>query len=373
MFSTVAVCAEDFVKYCKDMDGDESIIDVKDLCEKFTANATASCVFGLQTDCLRRHEKILNITRNLASNLRFFKRKLRQLLLRLPLVNRTTADFLQQTIIDEMKVRQLKSTSRADVIQLLLHAKEGQLHHHDNESIDGADAKRLNYAESVDYDVNPKRPKLASWSDDDFVAQGLSFIGEGFGNTASVLTMLFYELAKDFDTQMELLDEIDDVNESLNGGEISYEILHAMKFLDCVISEALRLWPPTATTNRICSENCELETDDGRKIEFMKGDQIIIPIHAIHRDERFFEEPHSFDPHRFNEAKREGVVVGSYLPFGAGKRSCIASRFVLQEIKLVAFSLLTHFMLDMCHKTPAKIEFKDSSEKIYLRLKRRSK
>ncbi|KAG5673195.1 hypothetical protein PVAND_003262 [Polypedilum vanderplanki] len=378
LFDLMLENSESFVDYCKNLhnDDDELIIDVKDLSQKFTINSIASCVFGSPSDCLRKNEKIYRIATNLKSKLKFFKHQLYKIF-KISLIDSTLRSFLQQKVIDEIKLRQLKNISRADVIQLLLHAKEGQLHHQEINSYDKSDATQLNYAETIEFDVNPKRPKQTTWSDDDFIAQGLIFFTQGHENTTNFITMLIYELAKNFDVQMELMDEIDEVNESLNGRKISHEFLYKMKFLDCVVSEALRLWPPMSTTNRICNENCEIQIDEGHKIAFDKGDQLIIPIYAIHCDEKFFENPKVFNPHRFDDENRVKIHSNSFMPFGNGKRSCIASRYVLQEAKLLIFNLLSQFTLEMCSTTPSNIELNESfefdvKETIFIRLRARN-
>ena len=60
-----------------------------------------------------------------------------------------------------------------------------------------------------------------------------------------------------------------------------------------------------------------------------------IPIFAIHRDEKFYPDPEKFGPERFNDENKATLNPSVYLPFGAGPRNCIGSRFALLEGKVV--------------------------------------
>ena len=50
--------------------------------------------------------------------------------------------------------------------------------------------------------------------------------------------------------------------------------------------------------------NCEYTKDymiPGRDVVLEKGMTTVIPILAIHHDPKYYPEPESFDPERFNE------------------------------------------------------------------------
>lgn len=64
-----------------------------------------------------------------------------------------------------------------------------------------------------------------------------------------------------------------------------------------------------------------------------------MPIFAIHMDPEYYEDPTKFDPERFspeNRAKRHPL---SFVPFGAGPRSCIGKIFytVLVNIRIFPY------------------------------------
>jgi cytochrome P450 len=73
------------------------------------------------------------------------------------------------------------------------------------------------------------------------------------------------------------------------------------------------------------------------------GTDIVVPIGAIHRDERLWDKPLEFHPERFlGERPRERHRM-AYLPFGTGPRICIGSNFALQELVLVLATVLQRY------------------------------
>ena len=123
-------------------------------------------------------------------------------------------------------------------------------------------------------------------------------------------------------------------------GEISYEELAKLPLLDAVISETLRLHSPALRTARMASTDYKLG-DTG--ITLFKGQQVIIPIYAIHHAEEFYPEPFKFKPDRFMPENRHLIKPYTYLPFGGGPRNCIGMRFALLEAKLCLAHIVTKY------------------------------
>ncbi len=191
------------------------------------------------------------------------------------------------------------------------------------------------------------------------MAQGFIFFNAGFETTSVLLQVSSYLLAKNKDVQQELINEIDDVVAQLDGKPLTYEALHKMKFLDNVISETLRWWPPVFALSRQCNKDIDLKFD-GRVVRIKEGDMVSIPAINLHYDERFYKNPDQFDPHRFDDERKHEIIQGSYVPFGIGPRICIGSRFALMEAKLLLFNVLRKFTINVCDKTPKKIELKSA-------------
>lgn len=82
---------------------------------------------------------------------------------------------------------------------------------------------------------------------------------------------------------------------------------------------------------------------------------VSIPIHAIHHDPEYFENPHQFDPSRFEEDKCTKRHPFAYLPFGEGPRNCIGMRFGKMQTKIGLVSLLRYFRFECCSLTEEPI------------------
>lgn len=127
--------------------------------------------------------------------------------------------------------------------------------------------------------------------------------------------------------------------------------------------ESLRKWPPAPLVDRRCVKPYVIQParPHEKLLKLDVGQILGIPIRNIHLDEKYFPDPHKFDPERFNENNKHNIKPGTYLPFGMGPRNCIGkakhfleyivfiklisvgSRFALLEMKTLLFHLLRNF------------------------------
>lgn len=181
------------------------------------------------------------------------------------------------------------------------------------------------------------------------------FLG-GYDTIKWMLTAFAYELARNPDIQERLIDEIDATNSALDGADVTYEELNKMEYMDMVLSEVLRLYPPFVLHDRLCTK--DFKFNDGKtKIEFVRGDTLWIPAHCYHHNPDYWPEPERFDPERFSAENKGNINPAYYIPFGMGPRQCIANRFSLLEGKVALYYLLKDFTLNVSPKTevPMKI------------------
>lgn len=148
------------------------------------------------------------------------------------------------------------------------------------------------------------------------------FFVAGFDTSSSLLAFTAYELVANPNIQLKLYEEIAEVNEQLNGKQITYEMLQKMKYLDQVVCESLRKWPITVQTDRNCVK--DFVYDDGNQhFKIEKGSHLIFSMYSIHRDPKYYPNPEEFDPERFNEENKHNIRPEVYVPFGIGPRNCI--------------------------------------------------
>jgi cytochrome P450 family 9 len=327
MFGLLSNQAQDFVNFyeARASKGEKLIIDVLDVFARFTADGISTSVLGFEADCVRNEEsdvfkmakKILHDFNGPLGNLKFifaFALPKFYKFLRIQCASKEVHDFFHHTVVDAMNERDRKNISRPDVIQLLLQAKKGQLQSTAKEN--EINEKELsNFSANIEYDLGGSKSK-SQFDDFDWIAQGFIFFGAGFDTTSNLLQQLSFELARNSDVQRELQDEIDSVLADLDGEAISYEALHKMKYLDMVISETLRKWPPAPQTDRTCSKDYNIDLGNGKKITIQKGQTVFLPIYHIQHDPNYFPDPEKFDPNRFSDENKNSIIPGSYLPFG---------------------------------------------------------
>lgn len=117
-----------------------------------------------------------------------------------------------------------------------------------------------------------------------------------------------------------------------------------LEYLQAVVKETLRLYPPSPIIIRASLEDCILS--NGYQIP--ADIRLMINIWKIQHDERVWSDPDKFDPERFLTTHKEADILGQtfeYLPFGSGRRSCPGVSLALQVVHLVLASFLHGFQV----------------------------
>jgi cytochrome P450 len=126
--------------------------------------------------------------------------------------------------------------------------------------------------------------------------------------------------------------------------------IQQLTYTRMVIQETMRLFPPIWALIRIAADDDEIE---GHKIK--AGDKVVILAYVMHHSPRYWDAPESFDPERFAPERAKKRVKYSYLPFAAGKRSCIGGALSQIENTLALVQLLRRFTPEYAGPVPAKI------------------
>ncbi|MFC6864205.1 cytochrome P450 [Halomicroarcula sp. GCM10025817] len=130
-----------------------------------------------------------------------------------------------------------------------------------------------------------------------------------------------------------------EVDATVNG-QATLSDLQALEYVERVVDETLRLYPPVHAIPRVTTET--VEVGDWR---LPAGEQVLLSVWNVHRDGRFYEEPLRFDPDRWvDTTPRERG--DAYVPFGAGPRICIGRHFARLEMKAVLAAVLSRYRLD---------------------------
>lgn len=361
MFSLMTECAEQFTDYflneAKKNNGTVTV-EMKDVFTRYTSDVIATTAFGIQCDSLKHKENEFYMAGKNSTNFGTWALIKMAALIIMPkvmqytgitLVQKSIARFFSDLIINTVKTREEKGIIRPDMIHLLMQAQKGNLKH---ETV-SEDAGFATVEESSIGKSQALNKQVLT--NEDIVAQAFIFFFAGYDTGSTVMSFLAYELALNPEVQKKLQKEVDEV---VSKGKIDYESVLKMKYLDMVISETLRKWPPVIMTDRVAERpyTINISNDNEPQLTIEKGVGIGIPTYAIHRDETYFPNPDKFDPERFSDENKHTIVPFTYLPFGVGPRNCIGSRFALLEIKILFVHLLSKLELTVTEKTQIPIK-----------------
>jgi cytochrome P450 len=160
-------------------------------------------------------------------------------------------------------------------------------------------------------------------SDDRIRDQVVTMIFAGHDTTSTAIAFAFYALATHPDVRDRFHAEVDALD------SVGIDDLDALAVTERIVTEALRLYPPVYTIPR---ETTTDVTVDGHLIP--EGSPTWLTVDQIHRDPRFYDDPETFRPARWDGDLRQRIPDFAYAPFGGGPRRCIGRQFALMEAKL---------------------------------------
>ncbi|HEX6665137.1 MAG TPA: cytochrome P450 [Solirubrobacterales bacterium] len=178
-----------------------------------------------------------------------------------------------------------------------------------------------------------------AFNDREIRDQVMTLMFAGHDTSTSTLTFMMHELARHPDAVSRLCEEQDQV---LGGATPTIDQLEReMPYLDMVLDEVLRLYPPAWIGPRRAVREFEF---GGYTVP--RGAYVNYCSWASHRLPEVFPDPEAFIPERFTRERKTALPRGAYVPFGGGSRICIGKRFGQTEVKLVATMLLQRLRLD---------------------------
>jgi cytochrome P450 len=117
-----------------------------------------------------------------------------------------------------------------------------------------------------------------------------------------------------------------------------YADLKRLTYLDMVLRESMRLYPPGPYGAREATEDLVLG-----EYTVPAGTTIFYPFWAVHMNPEYWPEPEVFNPERFTPEESAKRPRLAYIPFGLGPRSCEGAGLAMVEAELVLAVLLKRF------------------------------
>jgi cytochrome P450 len=157
----------------------------------------------------------------------------------------------------------------------------------------------------------------------------------GHETTALTLSWTWYLLSENPMAEARLHEELRGV---LGGRAPEIRDLERLPFLQAVVNEVLRLYPPAYLLART-----SVAPSNIGGYEFPTGTTVLASQWVMHRDARYYDDPDSFRPERWLDGLMGRLPPGAYFPFGDGPRRCIGQSFALMESALVTATVAQRF------------------------------
>lgn len=219
MFPTVVKVCQEFIDVFGDMTEKSSIVEVKELLARFTTDVIGTCAFGIECSSLKDPEAEFRVMgRQSLSKFRHgtfgmaFLTSFPNLARRLHM--KMTPDHIEEFFLRIVKetvdFREKNNIRRNDFMDQLIDLKNNRL-------------------------MKTETGESTSLTIEEVTAQAYVFFNAGFETSSTTMGFALYELAQNEDIQQRLRDECNAVLAE-NNGELTYEVLQKMIYLNQVIA-----------------------------------------------------------------------------------------------------------------------------------------
>ncbi|MVU80426.1 cytochrome P450 [Nocardia sp. ET3-3] len=171
-------------------------------------------------------------------------------------------------------------------------------------------------------------------SDDHIIDEAILMLAGGVGSMASLTGWLWHEVSLRPDIAEKLYGELDSV---VGTGDVRPEHLGSMPYLKQVVSETIRFWGPW-----ISAANASADLPIG-EVTIPAGSAIMFSPYMVQHDPRWFSDPETFDPERWNAENAADTAKKAMISFGVGRRRCLGDHFAMLEIALASAALLSRW------------------------------
>nr|CAD7570768.1 unnamed protein product [Timema californicum] len=114
-----------------------------------------------------------------------------------------------------------------------------------------------------------------------------------------------------------------------------------MKYLERVILETLRMFPPVPIIARRINNNLRLPSG----FTLPSGTTAVIATYKLHRRPDIYTNPDEFNPDNFLPENMNNRHYYAYIPFSAGPRSCVGRKYAMLKLKVMISTLLRNYKI----------------------------
>lgn len=215
-------------------------------------------------------------------------------------------------------------------------------------TLDGFISERLAAARSMDEPAEGEGPLLCQLlrmkdqagrppADRELRDHIFNWLFDATEATASTLTWTWWQLAAHPEVQDRVRHEVAGV---VGDRPVARSDVDKLVWTRASWQEAARRYP----SNYFLSRRTLVDDELGG-YHIPKGSSLVLSLYAAHHHPRWWPSPDSYDPDRFLPAGGVDRHRLAYMPFGAGRRRCIAAMFADMEAMLVLATLIPRVRL----------------------------
>ncbi|CAK1604017.1 unnamed protein product [Parnassius mnemosyne] len=213
--------------------------------------------------------------------------------------------------------------------------------------------KEKSYQPEVDHDFDLGKYKKQSfldllinlsggekgYSDKELREEVLTLIIAGTDTSAVAIGYTLKLLAKYPKVQDRVFQELQEVFGDSDRPLVKEDLIH-LKYLERVVKESLRLFPPVPFIMRKVLEDVVL-----RRV-LPAGSGILVSIWGVHRDPEYWgPDAEYFDPDRFLPERFNLQHTCSYMPFSNGPRNCVGYQYALISVKTAVSAIVRRYKI----------------------------
>ncbi|XP_019538184.2 probable cytochrome P450 6d4 [Aedes albopictus] len=318
MMPTILEVGDKLQKYLEPVSESQEVVDIRDIVSRFVLEIIASVFFGFEANCIEdRDDAFSKVLREAQGE-------------RLSAVLRAAAMFVCPGLLRYTGISSLEP----DVIAFVSGIVTKQIEHREKTGVTRKDFIQQLINIRREAEQNQEVPM----SLEQCAANVFLFYAAGSETSTGTIAFAMHELSHHPDVMKKLQTEIDEALVK-SFGEITYDTVMQMQYLDLCVKETLRKYPGLPFLNRECTLDYKVPNSE---LLIRKGTQLVLPIYGFSMDETYFPEPERYNPERFDEASKK-YDEKAYYPFGDGPRNCIAYRMGVMIAKVALILLLSKY------------------------------
>ena len=167
----------------------------------------------------------------------------------------------------------------------------------------------------------------------------ITLLSAGHETTATALAWTWYLIARHPNVEMRLAAELQTV---LGGRAPTAADVPRLQYVEHIVMEAMRLYPPVFAMGRMTKEPCVIGGFD-----IPTGTSFLMSQWVSHRDPRYFDSPEEFRPERWADDRMLQLPKFAYFPFGGGPRLCIGAPLAMLEAVLIVATVAQAFRFEL--------------------------